>query len=98
MTITRRGLRSRSSTGPAHSGPIGLGDQNAIPLAIVGLSCRLPGTATSPEKLWDMLATGRSAWTSNAGNRFNMDQFYHPDIGKPGSVFRQPLYPCTRSC
>lgn len=30
-----------------------------IPLAIVGLSCRLGGDATNPSKFWDMLKNGR---------------------------------------
>lgn len=28
------------------------------PIAIVGLSCRLPGGASNPDKLWDVLARG----------------------------------------
>lgn len=28
------------------------------PIAIVGLSCRLPGGASNPDKLWDVLEGG----------------------------------------
>ncbi|HEY0933077.1 MAG TPA: SDR family NAD(P)-dependent oxidoreductase, partial [Trebonia sp.] len=31
------------------------------PIAIVGLGCRFPGDASSPEKLWDLLAAGTDA-------------------------------------
>ncbi|KAL1623909.1 Type I Iterative PKS [Neofusicoccum ribis] len=53
------------------------GDAKA-PIAIIGMSCRLPGEATSPEKLWKLCAEGRSAWSEIPGDRFNKEAFYHP--------------------
>ncbi|CRG92715.1 Lovastatin nonaketide synthase [Talaromyces islandicus] len=53
--------------------------RNPIPLAIVGIGCRLPGDATSPEKLWDMLANGKSAWSKVPADRWNEEAFLHPD-------------------
>ena len=31
------------------------------PIAIVGIGCRLPGSASSPESFWELLETGRDA-------------------------------------
>ncbi|TVY35171.1 Highly reducing polyketide synthase [Lachnellula subtilissima] len=49
-----------------------------MPIAIIGISCRFPGDATSPEKLWEMVAEKRSAWSEIPSNRFNQESFYHP--------------------
>ncbi|WP_203721034.1 type I polyketide synthase, partial [Paractinoplanes brasiliensis] len=39
------------------------------PIAIVGMSCRFPGGADSPQQLWDLLAAGGDAVTSFPGDR-----------------------------
>ncbi|KAI9149651.1 Highly reducing polyketide synthase SAT13 [Paramyrothecium foliicola] len=52
---------------------------NPIPLAIVGIGCRFPGDATNPEKLWDLIANGKSAWSKIPADRWNADAFWHPD-------------------
>ncbi|KUL83822.1 hypothetical protein ZTR_06625 [Talaromyces verruculosus] len=52
---------------------------NNIPLAIVGVGFRLPGDATNPDKLWDLLASGKSAWTRVPSDRWNEEAFLHPD-------------------
>jgi acyl transferase domain-containing protein len=51
------------------------GSEPLEPIAIIGLGCRLAGTASSPSALWDMLVSGQTAWTSGPGDRFNMDAF-----------------------
>lgn len=50
-----------------------------IPIAVIGMGCRFPGGANSPEELWSMLAEGRDAWTEMPKNRFNHAAFYHPN-------------------
>lgn len=52
-----------------------------MPVAIVGMSCKFAGDATGPEKLWEMLAEGRNAWSEIPASRFNQDGVYneHPE-------------------
>ena len=57
-----------------------------MPIAIIGMSCKCPGDATSPERLWQLCAEGRSAWSDIPQNRFNAKAFYHPKGEKPGAV------------
>lgn len=60
--------------------------ENIMPIAIVGMSCRFPGDATSPEKLWNLCAEARSAWSEVPLERFNQKAFYHPQAEKLGTV------------
>ena len=57
-----------------------------MPIAIVGMSCRLPGDATNVENLWKMCVESRNAWGSIPEGRFNLQGHYHPDSNRPGSV------------
>ena len=58
-----------------------------IPIAIVGMACRFSGDATGPEKLWDMLASGRSGWSEISETRFAIKGLYHPNGERIGSVW-----------
>ncbi|KAJ5833041.1 Highly reducing polyketide synthase sdnO [Penicillium riverlandense] len=48
------------------------------PIAVIGMGCRLPGGAHSPEALWEMLSEGRSGWGEVPAERWNWKSFYHP--------------------
>ncbi|KAI2613433.1 putative FSP1 [Hypoxylon sp. NC1633] len=52
------------------------------PIAIIGLSCKFAGDATSPAKLWTLLEEGRSAWSEIPSSRFNAKGAYHPSREK----------------
>lgn len=52
------------------------------PIAIIGMSCRFAGDVNSPDKLWDLLAEGRSAWSEIPEDRFNIKGFHHPNFEK----------------
>ncbi|MCJ1394622.1 hypothetical protein MMC18_007502 [Xylographa bjoerkii] len=52
------------------------------PIAIIGLSCRFAGDASNPEKLWGMMAEGRSAWSEVPVSRYSQKGQYHPENGK----------------
>ncbi|KAL8687483.1 MAG: hypothetical protein Q9218_006357 [Villophora microphyllina] len=77
------GVPNRIHEGAGQNIPNGIHDKNPSPkeldgIAIIGLSCRFPGDATSPERFWQMCAEGRSAWTPIPEERFNAKAFYHP--------------------
>jgi acyl transferase domain-containing protein len=57
-----------------------------MPIAVIGMGCRFPGDATSPEHLWELLENGRSAWSTFPRDRINIDGFYHPSSDRQGSV------------
>ncbi|KAK3987689.1 hypothetical protein QBC44DRAFT_310175 [Cladorrhinum sp. PSN332] len=56
------------------------------PIAIVGVSCRLSGGASNPQKLWELLAEGRSAWTEIPEDRWKAKGLYHPNSAKLGTT------------
>ncbi|KAI9640059.1 hypothetical protein NHQ30_011623 [Ciborinia camelliae] len=58
----------------------------AEPIALVGMSCRLPGDAFNTSELWDPLAHGRSGLRDIPKSRFNVDAFYHPESNKAGTI------------
>ena len=56
------------------------------PIAIVGMSCRFPGGANSPEQFWEILKDGLDAWTPVPPSRWNEDAFFHPDPDQQGML------------
>ncbi len=86
-------LHSRSSsesldahsvtTAPSiHEDDIGRADD---PTAIVGLACRLPG-AQSSSKLWENIVEQKDLQSKIPADRFNVDEFYHPNGANKGTV------------
>jgi acyl transferase domain-containing protein len=63
-----------------------LEEDGCVPIAVIGMGCRFPGDATSPDHLWDMLVNGRNAWSEIPKDRINVDGFYHPSGDRQGSV------------
>ncbi|KAI1437789.1 hypothetical protein GGR50DRAFT_691814 [Xylaria sp. CBS 124048] len=56
------------------------------PIAICGMSCRLPGGVDSPASLWGMLLEKRTGQTPKVPkSRFNIDAHYHQERDRPGS-------------
>ncbi|KAK0710384.1 hypothetical protein B0T21DRAFT_340648 [Apiosordaria backusii] len=51
----------------------------AEPIAIVGTGCRFAGGATSPSRLWQLLANPTDVSRRIPASRFNIDAFHHPD-------------------
>ncbi|KAL3303878.1 putative polyketide synthase [Colletotrichum asianum] len=55
-------------------------------IAIIGMACRFPGDATTPEKLWQMMVNKESAWSEFPKDRLNIDGYYHPSGDRQGSI------------
>ncbi|KAH9815752.1 Polyketide synthase protein [Teratosphaeria destructans] len=61
-------------------------------IALVGSSCRLPGGAASPSKLWELFAEPRNVVQEIPPSRFNTKAFYHQDSQHHGSTNAKYAY------
>jgi len=57
------------------------------PIAIVGIGCRFPGGADTPEKLWSLLEQGHDAVTEVPKERWDLEEIYDPDPDAPGKAY-----------
>jgi acyl transferase domain-containing protein/SAM-dependent methyltransferase len=56
------------------------------PIAIVGLGCRFPGGAESPEAYWQLLREGTDAITEVPPERWDVEAYYDPEPDSPGKL------------
>ncbi|MFC5216742.1 type I polyketide synthase, partial [Streptomyces coerulescens] len=70
--------------GPALT-PVGADDD---PVVIVGMGCRFPGDVTTPDQLWDLLASGTDGLTPFPEDRgWDVERLYHPDPGHSRTTY-----------
>lgn len=58
--------------------------ERVIPIAVIGMACRLPGGIDSPAQLWDALLRGEDLVTEIPADRWDVDEYYDPEPGVPG--------------
>ncbi|NEP38246.1 MAG: type I polyketide synthase, partial [Okeania sp. SIO2H7] len=57
------------------------------PIAIVGMSCRFPGGASTPQAFWDVLQNGVDTIAEVPKERWHLDDYYDPDPETPGKMY-----------
>ena len=61
-----------------------MGEAPVMPIAVIGMACRLPGGIDSPQALWESLLRGDDLVTEIPPDRWNAREFYDPEQGVPG--------------
>jgi len=56
------------------------------PIAVVGLGCRIPGGANSPDEFWQLLREGRSGVREIPADRWDVEAYYDPNPETPGKI------------
>src|SRR5579863_5364120 len=57
-----------------------------FPVAIVGMSCRLPG-ARDLDEFWTLLTAGGTSVGKPPADRWDIDYYFHPDVGRSGRTY-----------
>jgi acyl transferase domain-containing protein len=55
-------------------------------IAIIGVGCRVPGGANSPEEFWRLLRDGRDTVREIPADRWDVDAYYDPNPDTPGKI------------
>ena len=61
-----------------------MAESPVTPVAVIGMSCRLPGSIDSPELLWEALLRGDDLITEIPAERWDAESRYDPEQGAPG--------------
>src|SRR5687767_7657619 len=57
------------------------------PIAIIGVGCRFPGGATTPDAFWQLLASGQEAIGEIPSERWDWRDYYDPDPSTPDKMY-----------
>ena len=60
--------------------------QQREPIAIIGMSCRMPQGANTPEKFWESLCSGQDTITEVPKDRWDIEDFFDPNPDTPGKM------------
>ena len=56
-------------------------------VAIIGIGCRFPGGADSPQAFWELLQRGEDAISDNPSERWDVERYLHRDPDAPGKTY-----------
>ena len=56
------------------------------PIAVIGIGCRLPGGADTPDEFWQLLRDGGNGIVGVPAERWDADTFYAEDHSIPGTI------------
>ncbi|MCW5623131.1 MAG: type I polyketide synthase [Burkholderiales bacterium] len=61
--------------------------RTAEPIAIIGMACRYPGGADTPEAYWRLLENGVDAIGEVPSRAWDIDRYHDPDPTRPGTMY-----------
>lgn len=76
------------TNGYANGGPVNghVDTPKPMPIAIVGMACRMPGNVSTPAEFWELCTRARTGYSEIPKERFNSARFHHPNPGKGGTL------------
>ncbi|PHJ22805.1 type i fatty acid, partial [Cystoisospora suis] len=63
------------------------GDPNSPEIAVIGMACRLPGSANDLEQFWQILLSSKDCIQAIPLSRFSIDSVYDPDPDTTGKIY-----------
>ena len=56
------------------------------PIAIIGIGCKYPGDANTPEEFWKLICEKKDAISEIPPDRWDVNALYAPDFNRPGKM------------
>ena len=59
------------------------------PIAVIGMGCRFPGGADTPQAFWELLRNGVDATGDVPGERWDVEAYFDPNPDVPGKTYQR---------